>query len=307
MLGQEIVRQDSAAAVLESSTARLQDAVAEFLHLAAGLRPNDGSRNWVVGPTGQIESGWLVDSGTLLLTTDGRLLHFGHMHPGADDGAEPAWHDWNHPCDTGLSDVDELDALPDDLIQLLATTYRQLRNRHQEADIVVLDGVANRFAAIRAVEDPFERLLRAAYFVARERHDRQLARPVSHEDMHVLCPELFPAPIEDPASAYGPEDRREGSAQIGRWWAERARAVLPPTETIVPAVLDPGLFGRTKRRPGEAVQGWTVGLGPEPRRPDPAVIALDGTVYRRHRSGLWSEGELRPADLQRMAELLDLT
>ena len=157
-LDDEIARQDAAAAQIQAPNDHLQDEIQDFLKLVAEFGEQNGARRWVLSDGGT-ESGWVIDHGSLLLTTDGRVLRYGHVHLDATEGAS-VWHDWNRPCENGIKEVSHIRDLPEDLIQLLATTYRDLRKRNGSGGLVGADRAADPYAAIRAVADPVERLLR---------------------------------------------------------------------------------------------------------------------------------------------------
>lgn len=289
-LDEEIARQDAVAAKIQASNAHLQHDIRNFLELVADFGEHDGARRWTLA-TGEEVSGWVIDHGTLLLTTDGRVLRYGHVHLDAAQGGS-VWHDWNRACKTGITDVGHLTELPEDLVQLLATTYRDLRDRHTSGD---LGGRAHALAAVEAVPDPVERLLRAAYFVARERHDYLLARPVSREDMELLCPEFFPVRIAE--GQWGPVD-------VGQWFAEQARGRLPTSLRLHPGRGWRSLLILVGRR--SQVEGWKVGARDRSSRSAVVGVSVDGLVFEQHRRG-WRPGQLQPHHLRRMAELLNLT
>ena len=289
-LDEEIAKQDAAAAKIQASNAHLQGDIRNFLELVTQFGAHDGVRRWTLG-TGEDVSGWVIDHGTLLLATDGRVLRYGHVHLDAAQGGS-VWHDWNRSCKNGITDVDDLTELPEDLVQLLAATYRDLRDRNSSGD---LGGRADALAAIEAVADPVERLLRAAYFVARERHDYLLTRPVSREDMELLCPEFFPVRIVE--GQWGPVD-------VGGWFAERAGGRLPTSLRLKPA----GGWGvlRFVGRRRSQVEAWKVGARERSSRSAVVAVSADGLVYELHRRK-WRPSHLQPHHLRRMAELLNLT
>jgi hypothetical protein len=295
-LDDEIARQDVAAAQIQSSNAHVQDEIRSFLELVGQFGEHNGTRRWTLSSGGVI-SGWVIDHGTLLLSTEGRVLRYGHMHLDAPEGGS-VWHDWNRPCDAGINQVGHITDLPEDLVQLLATTYRDLRNRNVSGSLAGPDSSADPRAAILAVADPVERLLRAAYLVGRERHDFLLARPVSREDMELLCPEFFPVrPGANGTVGWGPVD-------IGRWFADKAGGTIPTNIRLTPS------GGRRMpiigRRGGAQIEGWKVGARDRSARSPVVAVATDGAVYEQHGRG-WQLGRLHPHHLRRMAELLNAT
>jgi hypothetical protein len=300
-LDNEIARQDDAAALLKATQAELRDEVGEFLKLMATFGEHNGARTWRVSPRGPALAGWVIDEGTLLLTTDGDLLHYGHMHPDGSGGG-PTWHDWHRVCPNGINGVERVVDLPDDLVQLLATTFRHVREQRRTGQLPQRAALDDPFTRIQSVSDPVERLFRAAYFVARDRHDYHLVRPVSQEDLEILCPEFFPAPVVPGRSG------RWGEYDLAGWWAARARGVLlTDVHLIAPEASSRRLRG-WQRPGGVGVEGWRVGVaGDNPRRQSTVAVTVSGRAYVHQRGRAWQPFELRPTQLRRMAELLALT